>query len=170
MNIKEIVELMHEFDASGLTKLCVQEDNLKIKFSKQKKEYTVLGAGPMGVPPMGISPMGGTPIGVQPVIQDGQQDKAAAESAAAALEKPEENRILSPLVGTYYAAASPEAAPYVKEGDRVKKGTILCLIEAMKMMNEVTAPYDCTIRKIHISDGGLVEYNTVLFDIEKAEE
>lgn len=165
MNIKEIVELMHEFDASGLTKLCVQEDNLKIKFSKQKKEYTVLGAGPMGVTPMGSNPMG-----MQPVIQDGQQDKAAAESAAAALEKPEDNSILSPLVGTYYAAASPEAAPYVKEGDRVKKGTILCLIEAMKMMNEVTAPYDCTIKKIHISDGGLVEYKTVLFDIEKAEE
>lgn len=160
MNIKEIVELMHEFDASGLTKLSVQEDNLKIKFSKQKKEYTVLGAGPMGVSPMGVPP----------VILDGQQDKAAAESAAAASEKPEENSILSPLVGTYYAAASPEAAPYVKEGDRVKKGTILCLIEAMKMMNEVTAPYDCTIRKIHINDGGLVEYNTVLFDIEKAEE
>lgn len=148
MNIKEIVELMHEFDASGLTKMCVEEDNIRLKFSKQGKAACETVAAPADT------------AQVKTTAGDALSDAAATADNGAT--------ICSPLVGTFYAAAAPEAAPYVKEGDSVKKGAKLCLIEAMKMMNEVTAPYDCIIKKIHMEDGALVEYNSVLFDIEKA--
>lgn len=69
----------------------------------------------------------------------------------------------APLVGTYYAAPGPEQPPFVKAGDRVKKGETLCLIEAMKMMSEVAAPCDCEILQILKSNGDLAAYGETLF-------
>ena len=71
----------------------------------------------------------------------------------------------SPMVGTVYVSPSPGAEPYVKIGDKVKKGQVLCLIEAMKLMNEYTAPQDGEIVDINIHDGDLVEYGQCLFTI-----
>ena len=73
------------------------------------------------------------------------------------------DRIISPMIGVFYQAPAENAAPFVKIGDRVKKGDTLCIIEAMKLMNEVTAERDGVIRKICVSNGDTVEYGTVLF-------
>lgn len=73
--------------------------------------------------------------------------------------------IRSPMVGIFYAASSPEAEPYVKVGSRVKKGDVLCLIEAMKLMNEITAERDGEIVSICAENGQVVEYSQVLFTI-----
>ena len=70
--------------------------------------------------------------------------------------------ITAPLVGTYYAAPSPGAAPFVSVGDQVKKGQTVCLMEAMKMMNEVTAPCDCVIEALLQEDGALVSFGAPL--------
>ena len=87
---------------------------------------------------------------------------AAAPAFAAAPAEEEGSVITAPLVGTYYAAPSPGAAPFVSVGDQVKKGQTVCLMEAMKMMNEVTAPCDCVIEALLLEDGALVSFGAPL--------
>lgn len=73
----------------------------------------------------------------------------------------------APLVGTFYAAASPEEPPLVQPGDRVKKGDVLCIIEAMKIMNNIESPCDGVVRRVLVTNGDLVEYNQPLFELEE---
>ena len=82
-------------------------------------------------------------------------------------EKNEENFqiITSPIVGTFYRAPAPDAPPFVEEGQSVKKGDTLCIIEAMKLMNQIEAEYDCTIVEILNENGAKVEYGTPLFKV-----
>ena len=75
--------------------------------------------------------------------------------------------IRSPMVGTFYRAPSPEAAPYVKEGDKTSKGQVLCIIEAMKLMNEIEAEFPCKVVEILVENGQPVEYDQILFRVEK---
>lgn len=76
--------------------------------------------------------------------------------------------VKAPIVGTFYRAPSPEAEPFVKEGDMVKKGQVLCIIEAMKLMNEIESEVSGVVRKILVSNGEPIEYGQVLFLIEPA--
>ena len=80
--------------------------------------------------------------------------------------KLEENIIAAPLVGTYYAAASPEAEPFVSVGSKVSKGQTVCLIEAMKMISEIPAPCDCIIQQVAKKNGTLAAFGEVLFRYE----
>ena len=75
------------------------------------------------------------------------------------------NNVLSPMPGTFYAASSPEAEPFVKVGDNVKKGDTLCIVEAMKIMNEIEAEYNGVISEVLINNADPVEYNQPLFKI-----
>ena len=77
-------------------------------------------------------------------------------------------KVLSPMPGTFYAAPTPEDSNYVQIGDNVKKGQTLCIIEAMKIMNEIESDHDGVIEEIKIEDGNPVEYNQVLFTIKPA--
>ena len=74
--------------------------------------------------------------------------------------------IKSPMVGVFYAAPAENAEPYVKVGSHVKKGQTLCIVEAMKLMNEITAEADGVISQVCVSDGQMIEYGTELFKIE----
>jgi len=91
----------------------------------------------------------------------------AAQTATAAPEQSKAKagfeEVLSPMVGVFYEAPAENAEPFVKKGDKVKKGDTLCIIEAMKLMNEVTAEQDGTIQEICVKNGDTVEYGTVLF-------
>ena len=75
--------------------------------------------------------------------------------------------ITAPLVGVFYAAPSPDAEPFVKVGDRINKGDVVCVIEAMKMFNEITSDVDGTVAEICIDNGNIVEYGQVIMKIEK---
>ncbi len=95
--------------------------------------------------------------------------KAASSESAAAPPKAEGSRakdVLSPFVGTFYAAASPTAAKYVEVGSRVKKGDVLCIIEAMKIMNEIEAEFPGKVVSILVKDGQPVQYGQPLFQVE----
>ena len=85
-----------------------------------------------------------------------------APAAPAAVE-PEGDAITAPMVGTFYAASAPEQPPFVQVGDRVRKGQPVCLLEAMKMMSEVTAPCDCEITAVLKENGALVSFGDGLF-------
>lgn len=106
-------------------------------------------------------------------LERGVQGTVIAEpsvSAQASLAAPEQSKakagfeeILSPMVGVFYEAPAENAEPFVKKGDKVKKGDTVCIIEAMKLMNEVTAEQDGTIQEICVKNGDTVEFGTVLF-------
>ena len=88
-----------------------------------------------------------------------------SEPSAEAMQLGDGENILAPMPGTYYSASSPDAAPFVKEGDSVSEGDTLCIIEAMKIMNEIEAEQNGTITKILVENGKPVEYNQPLFAI-----
>lgn len=134
MTNQEIFELMARFDQSGLTTLKVS-----------RKDFTLeLGKGGGALAPSAA-----------PV-------QLAASVPAAAPAAEEGLCVTAPLVGTFYASPAPGADPYVKAGDRVKKGDTLCLVEAMKMMNEIQAPCDCVVEAVLPEDGALVSYGQAL--------
>ena len=97
---------------------------------------------------------------------------SSSQSKTDELEKSENiikssnKEILSPMPGTFYSASSPDAAPFIKEGDKVSKGDSLCIIEAMKIMNEIEAEESGTILKLLVDDGSAVDYNQPLFIID----
>ena len=135
MTNQEIFELMARFDQSGIT-----------TFKLNTKDFTLeLGKG-------GSAAVPAAPVGAP----------APAAAAPAPAAQPDGPCITAPLVGTYYAAPSPGAAPFVSVGDQVKKGQTVCLMEAMKMMNEVTAPCDCVIEALLQEDGALVSFGAPL--------
>jgi len=76
--------------------------------------------------------------------------------------------IRSPMVGTFYRSSSPDAAPYIEVGEQVAKGKVLCIIEAMKLMNEIEAEFPCKIVEVLVENAQPVEYDQVLFKVEKA--
>ena len=99
-------------------------------------------------------------------MQPVQEEKSADEPAEAEIKDYNKYRdIKSPMVGIFYAAPSPEAEPFVKVGSKVKKGDTLCIIEAMKLMNDVVAETDGEIVEICAENGSLVEFGQILFKI-----
>jgi acetyl-CoA carboxylase biotin carboxyl carrier protein len=117
------------------------------------------------------------PVETRQVIQVAEPVTPAASPAAAqeVLQPPEKvpeqgeggEQIKSPIVGTFYRAPSPDSAPYAEVGDVVEKGQILCLVEAMKLMNEIEAEYKCRIKEILKENAQPVEFGDVLFLVEK---
>jgi len=109
-------------------------------------------------------------LGVDLGTTPSSSKSAASKSVQAALPVVEENpnlkKITSPFVGTFYAAPSPTSPAYIKEGQHVKKGDVLCILEAMKLMNEIEAEQTGTIRSILVENGQPVEYGQPLFLIE----
>lgn len=130
MTNQEIYELMARFDQSGLTTLKVTRKDFSLELGKVA---CVAAAAP-----------------VAPV--------AAPVSAAAAEVEETGTCVTSPLVGTFYAASAPGEDPYVQPGQRVRKGDTLCLVEAMKTMNEIKAPCDCVVEEVLAQDGDLVSF------------
>ena len=150
--LKELVALL---DASSAT---------SIKFGKGDASYEVSRGGPFGM---------GIPMGMPPVAHHAPPPQAGAGSASLpaaphAPEKPASNliEIKSPMVGTFYRAPEPGADPYVKSGSRIAAGQTLCIIEAMKIMNEIESEISGTIREVAVEDASPVEFGQVLFRVE----
>ncbi|MFC2663005.1 MAG: acetyl-CoA carboxylase biotin carboxyl carrier protein [Eubacterium sp.] len=99
----------------------------------------------------------------------GTSVRGAGSSGSAESESRQDKTesILCPLVGVFYSASSPDAEAFVHEGQRVKEGEVMCIIEAMKSMNELKAPYDLKVKKVCIENGDMAEFHQVLFEVEK---
>ena len=100
-----------------------------------------------------------------PAVTTSTAPSSKPEPSAEALQPSSGENILSPMPGTFYLASSPDADPFVKEGDSISEGDTLCIIEAMKIMNEIEAEQNGTITKILVENGKPVEYNQPLFVI-----
>lgn len=106
---------------------------------------------------------------VKSVVKDVKEDKSVEKSISQedGNEETDLYKVESPIVGNYYSGPSPDAEPFVHVGSYVKKGDILCIVEAMKFMNEIEAPVSGTIEKILLSDGQVVEFGELLFLIKQ---
>ena len=160
--VKKLVELL---DGSSVDSIEIASDKgLKIRISKTPQRGAVQAAAPVQLPPVAAVP---SPA---PLLTpaDGVATVAAPAAAQAAPEPPKEHllEVKSPMVGTFYRAPEPGAQPYVGEGSRIEKGQILCIIEAMKIMNEIESEYSGVIREVTASDAHPVEYGQVLFRVE----
>lgn len=152
MDIRKIKKLIELLEESGIAELEIKEGEESVRISRQSAAQM---AAPAAVNIAAPAPAA-APAAVAPAA-------AAAEPAAA---EPVGHQIRSPMVGTYYAAASPTAGPFVTVGQKVNVGDTLCIIEAMKMMNQIEADKAGTIKSISLENGQPVEFDQVLFIIE----
>ena len=151
MDIRKVKKLIELLDDSGIAEIEITEGEDSVRISR----YSA--AAPVAAAPV---------IAAAPAPAPAQEAPAAA---AAPAEAPEEDgfEVTAPMVGTFYAASSPGAAPYVQVGDRVNEGDTLCIIEAMKMMNQIEADVAGVVKSIRIQNGEPVEYGQVLVVIDQ---
>lgn len=155
MNNKEVAELIDRFAASGLAHMKVQMGGASVELDR----FSVTAAGPSAAAACQEAPGYAT----APSVAAAQSAMVAPESTQAApTVSAQDPCITAPLVGTFYASPAPDKAPYVSVGDHVAAGQTVCLLEAMKMMSEVTAPCDCVIEEILVADGELVSFEAPL--------
>lgn len=121
-------------------------------------------AGQEGQPPFDPGTGPGAPQAA-PVQEPSAPPQTAGREAASAAASIDGNTVVCPLVGTFYSAASADDEPFVQVGDTVKKGQVLCIVEAMKLMNEIESEYDGVVKAILAKNGDLVEYGQGLFVI-----
>ena len=151
--IKQILEMMREHDIAEFE---LERDNVKLRLRKNAAgHWTPAPPAPPGhyAPPMPLAPTPAAPGDGAPVLG------AADEALDLAVVK-------SPIVGTFYRAPEPGATPYADVGDTVRKGQVLCIIEAMKLMNEINAECDGEIVKCYVDNGQAVQYGERLFAIK----
>ena len=140
MTNQEIMELMARFDASSLTSFKLHSKDTELEMGKGAVAVTATApAAPAAAPVPSPAPV----PAAAPAVEEGLY-------------------ITAPVVGTFYVAPSPDQPPFVQVGDKVQKGQTVCLMEAMKMMNEVKAPCDCIIEAVLQQDGALVSFGDQL--------
>ena len=137
MDLKKIEKLVEIVEKSSMLEFSIQEGDLKIRMSRR-----------------GSADTPGEPV-------------MTVRTETPAEETVEENYIISPIVGTFYSAPSPDAKPFVKVGDVVKAGQTVCILEALKLMNEIESDYDCEIEAVLVSNEQKVEYGQPLFKVKK---
>jgi len=142
MDIRKIKKLIDLLQESGLAEIEIKEGEESVRISRQSSAGTAVAAHTV--------PAAAVPAAAAP---------PATEAVA------EGHVIKAPMVGTFYASASPSSAPFVSVGSKVKKGEVLCIIEAMKIMNQILADRDGTIAAVHADNGQPVEFDQPLFTI-----
>lgn len=151
--IKNILDLIAESDVNEVS---LEEGDFKIKVKKQGEVQQVSYAQPAAPQPP-----------AQPATPAQPQQQEAAADQSSAEDQPDGDTVTSPIVGTFYEAPDPDSDPFVKVGDKVSKGDTLCIVEAMKIMNEIEAEFGGTVEKILVNDGQPIEFEQPLFIIKK---
>ena len=135
---------------NGLTEISLEDGEQAITIRKDLPEVTVSQAMPVAA--------------TAPVLPASPAHVETKSTESTVVHKG--NAITSPMVGTFYAASSPEAAPFVTEGKTISKGDVVCIVEAMKLMNEIESEFSGTVTEICVKDGQPVEYGQVLMYVE----
>ena len=148
--IKQVVDLMKR---SELSEFELEEEGFKLRMSRKSGETQIIQAAPVAAAPIAAA----APAAAASL--PAAQDAPAAEEAGIAVIK-------SPMVGTFYTAASPESPPFVKVGSKVGSDSIVCIIEAMKVMNEIQSEISGAITEVLVEDGDAIEYGQPLFKVK----
>lgn len=170
LDFKDIQNLIRLITKSELSEFKMKDGEFELSirtahYSKGKEKETVVQAMPMSAPPaapMPVSqpaPAAPTPD-LSPVDAKGEENNAQADSDANLVP------IKSPIVGTFYRSSSPDKPPYVKVGDTIDSGSVVCIVEAMKLFNEIESEISGKIVKVMVDDASPVEYDQVLFLVD----
>lgn len=158
LKIQEIREIIKLIDQSSIEKFTFESNGEKIKLEKGSSQVVV-------TPTVVTAPIvqqeapTAQPVAIEAVPASVQ----AVSEATSQVEDPSLHKVTSPMVGTFYASSSPEEAAFVQNGDKVKPESIVCIVEAMKLFNEIEAEVSGEIVEILVKDGQLVEYGQPLF-------
>jgi len=149
--VKKLIELLNE---SGVAEIEITEGEDSVRISRQSSHIKNTSPEPQNysVPPIETSQ------------NSAEQQNSKIEKV---INNEQDHEVLSPMVGTFYASPSPDAPPYIQAGDHVKEGDTLCIIEAMKMMNQIEAEATGVIKSIRVENGEPVEYDQILFIIDQ---
>ena len=153
MNIKEIKEILNLMREHGLSEIELEKEGIKLRLRKASSGQVVM-ENPM--------PVAQVPVTNARRVSDAQPAAGGGQSQAA-----EGDYIKSPMVGTFYTAPAPDQPAYVAVGQAIKEGDVLCIVEAMKLMNEIKAEFAGVIEELLIKNGEPVEFDQPLFRIRK---
>ncbi len=163
MNLSEIKRLIRIVENSDIGEIEIIEEGRKIRISKNSKLMAPMveanGTRAVQMVPQAVAGTAGEPEASQTAAQPEAQPAAGVQQTY--------HEVRAPMVGTFYRAPAPNAAPYVEVGDHVEPGQTLCIIEAMKLMNEIQSEVRGRVVKILVENAQPVEYNQVLFLIEE---
>ena len=157
MEVKEIIELMKAMSENGMTGFELEEGDWKLSMKREKKIVAAA-----QTPVVMQVPGQGSMIQTADVTA---MEQVSGENAEKKISGISEKVITCPLVGTFYSAPAPDAEDYVKVGDTVKKGQVIGIVEAMKLMNEIESEYDGIVEEILVKNEETVEYGQPLFRI-----
>lgn len=171
MKFREIQDLITLITESGIDEFSLEQESFKLSIINNKQAKIVQGAAQpqyfqmppqMQMPPQApAAPQTpAPPAPAAPVVE------APAAPAAPAAKSTTQVEVKSPIVGTFYRSASPDKPAYAKVGDKIKKGQVVCIVEAMKLFNEIESEVSGTIVKVLVEDAQPVEYDQVLFIVE----
>lgn len=145
MEYEKIKQLIEDMGNSKITFLDIEfPDGMKVKMEKSSEKITVIEKTP---------------------VKEFEKETVVKTDKNDLVVELEGKVIKSPMIGTFYSKPSPDSAPYVEVGTQVKKGTVLCIVEAMKLMNEIESEYDGKIAEVFVTDGEAVDYGKPLFRI-----
>lgn len=147
MQVKEIAELIEIIERSAIEEFELERSGVRIRVRKKSSNLA---------PP---------PAAVNPMLESPKASDSKVADAAPAEEETSLHRFKAPIVGTFYITPKPDAEPLVKVGDRISKGTVLCIIEAMKIFNQIESDVEGEIVRILVENGQPVEYGEPLFEI-----
>ncbi len=150
MNKQEIRDLMRFFDKSGISRVKIKDGEFSIELQKGFDSAPIVMS-----------------QGMQPTVEHSPQTESEVAQVVEKETKSVGDAIKSPMVGTFYMSPSPGSEPFVKIGTVVRKGQTVAIIEAMKIMNEIEAEFDCRITELLVEDGEPVEFDMPLFGVEK---
>ena len=149
MDIRKVKKLIEMLENSNLEEIEIQEGEESVRLVKSHGNH-------QNFQPQSII-----------VPQESKPQSVTEETESAEEDKEDSNSINSPMVGTFYASASPGAKPFISVGDLVKEGDVVCIVEAMKMMNEIKSEFSGTVLSVKVENAEPVEYGQILFELSK---
>ena len=158
LNMEELRELAELVNEHGFTDFEFENENIRVRLSKMTAPPVIQAAPAAAAPQYSAAP----PAAAATAAQPSAETASPAADADAGLHK-----ITSPIVGTFYRAPGPDKEPYVKEGSTVSPESVVCIVEAMKLMNEIQAETSGEIVKIYVENGQPVEFGQPLFGVRK---
>ncbi len=157
MDIRKVKKLIELLDESGIAEIEITEGEESVRISRH--------ASSVAAAPVAMAAPAPLPAAA-PAAAAAPSSAPAAAPTAAEMEE-EGHAVTAPMVGTFYSAPSPGSPPFVQVGDRINEGDTLCIVEAMKMMNQIEAEVSGTVKSIRVQNGEPVEYGQILFVIDQ---
>lgn len=161
MDIEQIIRLVNTVSASNLTEFSYEESGMTVRLEKKQGKTVIY----QNMAPMEAAVSGTSSVSVKESVQKTGLTEENTQPQEEK-DKAEGKLITSPLVGVFYTAPAEDAEAFVQVGDTVKKGQVLAIVEAMKLMNEIESDYDGTIAEILVENGQAVEYGQPLFRLQ----